>query len=315
MDIAKPLDHGGNLDEACRMYGGARSNWLDLSTGINPNPYPIGEIDPSNWNGLPDKQAFVALESAARVFWNVPETMDVLAAPGCSAIIAQIPTLFEQGAVYIPGPTYNEHEAAFVYHGWKVVPDAKGANLSVIVHPNNPTGTFHTEIPQTELQIVDESFCDVAPGRTLIHDMPAKGGIVLKSFGKFWGLAGLRLGFAIGDPELIADLRKRLGPWAVSGPALAVGTRALQDQEWAQKIRTDLEGAQRQLDQIILPHVEGALGDVSLFRTYVSVDAKGLHERLARHHIWTRLFPYNPNWIRIGLPPQNGWARLEAALR
>lgn len=305
-------DHGGNLDAACRKYGGTRADWLDLSTGINPNPYDIGAVDAHAWHALPDQNAFATLEAAARQFWNVPDDMAVLIAPGCSSVIAQIPTLFAPGYVAIPGPTYNEHEAAFRFHGWTIAGDASDA--SVIVHPNNPTGMYHGPIPQTAVRIIDESFCDVDPGQSKIADVPTKGTLILKSFGKFWGLAGLRLGFAIGDPQLIAALRKRLGPWAVSGPALAIGTRALQDMKWADETRLSLFDAAQRLDTLLLAHVDQVLGHVPLFRTYVTEDAQELHQRLARHHIWTRVFPYNASWVRIGLPPNEGWKRLEAAL-
>ncbi|MEO0357388.1 MAG: threonine-phosphate decarboxylase [Pseudomonadota bacterium] len=305
-------DHGGNIDAAVARYGGARADWMDLSTGINPCPYPAHVGAPDAWTALPDKAAQDALLTAARQFWAVPPDAAILAAPGCSALIAQIPTLWPTGTVQIAQPTYNEHAASFGYHGWTVTQVL--ADVSVHVHPNNPTGAFHAPETLTPTCVIDESFCDIAPDRSLIAQAGYAGRLVLKSFGKFWGLAGLRLGFAIGDPALIDALKNRLGPWAVSGPALNIGTKALSDPDWATQTRVQLAQMAMQLDAIMAPHVNDTIGDVSLFRTYAVADARHLQDHLARHHIWTRTFPYSDHWIRLGLPHPTQLHRLKAAL-
>ncbi|MGB1235051.1 MAG: threonine-phosphate decarboxylase [Planktomarina sp.] len=306
----QPRDHGGNLDAAVARFGGARADWIDLSTGINPVAYPVPNLDGDVWSALPDQGAYDRLIGAARTFWSVPEDAAILAAPGCSALIAQIPTLRPAGQVQIADATYNEHRAAFLAQGWTV----GAGQAEVIVHPNNPTGDFATTAPVALLTVIDESFCDVASNRSLIASASRDGVIILKSFGKFWGLAGMRLGFAIGDPALIADLKDRLGPWAVSGPALQVGAAALQDHAWAAETRTRLVADAAHLDALMAQHGAVPMGDVSLFRTYEAPDAAALQTRLAKAHIWTRVFPYAPNWIRLGLPAPDQWARLESAL-
>lgn len=307
--MAEKADHGGGIDAAVSQFGGTRHDWVDLSTGINPIPYPLGELPADLWNALPDEAAFQRLEQAARAFWNIPRSAAVLAAPGASALIARMPSLAPPGAVDIPGPTYNEHARAFTAQGWGL---AEAAETRVIVHPNNPDGRLWRASDLAPMTIIDESFCDIAPDATLMAQATRPNTVILKSFGKFWGLAGLRLGFAIGDPVLIGKLAQGIGPWAVSGPALAIGARALADTAWAEATRTRLATDAARLDALIgLPVV----GGTSLFRLYESDDSLALQTRLARAHIWTRIFPYSSRWIRLGLPGSPAhWARLEQAL-
>lgn len=306
-------DHGGGLDAAVAQYGGSRADWIDLSTGINPVPYPVGDLPADAWTALPDAGAFAALEQAARTFWNIPPAASVLAAPGASALIARLPLLRPAGQVDIPQPTYNEHWAAFQAAGWTqgaTAPDAR-----VVVHPNNPTGTWYeADSLSAPLTIIDESFCDIAPDRSLIVHAATPGRIVLKSFGKFWGLAGLRLGFAIGLPQDIDALKAALGPWPVSGPALAIGTQALRDHDWASRTRARLNADAARLDGLIQGAGAELVGGTSLFRLYHVDDAARWQDRLARHQILGRIFPYSDHFLRLGLPAPHKWPRLERAL-
>lgn len=307
-------DHGGGLDGAIETHGGARADWIDLSTGINPQPYPVSDLTPEDWTALPDHGAFARLSEAARRFWRVPEGATILPAPGASALIARIPALAPAGAVQITRPTYNEHAAAFAAQGWKVRPDGP-AQARVIVHPNNPDGrTWQTADADAPLTVIDESFCDVTPEASLVRLAERTGVVVLKSFGKFWGLAGLRLGFAIGQPELIARLNDLTGPWAVSGPALRIGAQALSDDGWATATRQRLARDAARLDALMTGNGAQLVGGTTLFRLYRVDDAAAWQSQLARACIWSRVFPYSETFLRLGLPPENGWARLEAAL-
>ncbi len=307
-------DHGGGLDAATRRFGGDRSDWLDLSTGVNPHPFAISGLVQSDWTQLPDHEAFQTLTDAARRFWNVPKGADILPTPGASAIIARIPALAKAGRVEITQPTYNEHAAAFAAQGW-VVQDDGPADARVIVHPNNPDGRLWGQADTAApLTIIDESFCDVTPDNSLIHLADQPGKIVLKSFGKFWGLAGLRLGFAIAKPALIAHLNDLIGPWAVSGPALRIGTQALQDTEWADATRARLTQDAGRLDALVLSKGAELAGGTDLFRLFQVDNAANWQDRLARAFIWSRIFPYSKTYLRLGLPPSEGWSRLEAAL-
>ncbi|MGR3467006.1 MAG: aminotransferase class I/II-fold pyridoxal phosphate-dependent enzyme, partial [Shimia sp.] len=147
----------------------------------------------------------------------------------------------------------------------------------------------------------DESFCDIC-SHSHIAASTRPGTIILKSFGKFWGLAGLRLGFAIGDPALIEPLRQRLGPWAVSGPALSIGATALEDERWASRARLHLSAAAARTDTVMFEAGATLIGGTSLFRLYEVADAEAAYGHFARHHILTRTFPYSDTWLRLGLP-------------
>lgn len=313
--MKEPRDHGGGVDAAIHQFGGQRSDWLDLSTGINPVAYPLPQFSQNAWSALPDQRAFSDLEHAARKFWNVPESAAVLAAPGASALIARIPHLsVPKGSVRIIDETYNEHAAAFRAAGWTV--SNSGNDASVTVHPNNPTGAYTSTklLPKTSLNVIDESFCDVAPALSHIAQAREPNTLILKSFGKFWGLAGLRLGFVIGDPKLVDELRETLGPWQVSGPAITTGIAALKDFDWARETRMRLAtDADRMNDLLQSAGVETIAG-TTLFQLYHVDDSQKWFEKLAQSHILSRIFPYSNSWLRLGLPAPDRWDHLESAL-
>lgn len=319
---AQKRDHGGGLDAAAARFGGTPRDWLDLSTGINPRPYPLGKIPEAAWQRLPGDGAMAALLDAARGFWNVPDEAAILAAAGASPLIALMPELAAGQPAYIPGPTYNEHAAAFTARGQGQPFDDPSHPVHVYVHPNNPDGRLWPEVGGRSLTVIDESFCDVTPTASHIARTARPGTVVLKSFGKFWGLAGLRLGFAIAHPDTLrssasgAPLADLMGPWTVSGPALEIGARALRDTAWAEATRTRLDADADRLDALIGGTGAACIGGTTLFRTYAMPDrATRWQEQLARHHIWSRIFPYSDNWLRLGLPGSEAdWSRLEAAL-
>ncbi|HCP82257.1 MAG TPA: threonine-phosphate decarboxylase [Octadecabacter sp.] len=314
--MSEKRDHGGGLDAAVAEYGGVRGDWLDLSTGINPVPYPVGELSADAWTALPDQGAMDRLLAAARAFWNVPDGAQIVAANGASALIAQMPRLASEtdDSVYIPTPTYNEHAAAFRAADFHVMehpdPDER---VQVFVHPNNPTGTWKSAeaVSSRRMNIIDESFCDIAPAKSHITLTDQGGIIVLKSFGKFWGLAGARLGFAICGEAEARKLRNGLGPWAVSGPSLEIGARALADVAWAEETRVRLAADAVRLDNLVgLPVV----GGTDLFRLYEVEDAEAAQAHLAKGRVWSRIFPYSKTWLRLGLPHPDRWDQLEAAV-
>lgn len=311
---SRARDHGGRIDAAIKRFGGARDGWLDLSTGINPIPYPLPDIPAADWQNLPDEGAEDALLAAARRFWRLPDGADIVASQGASALIATLPHLSSPSSVQIKTQSYNEHAAAFDAAGWQV--GEHPASARVIVHPNNPDGALWDgrDMPPG-LLIIDESFCDINPAQSRVDLATDPNTVILKSFGKFWGLAGLRLGFAIGDHSIIANLRDRLGPWSVSGPALRIGQQALSDPDWATATRQKLANDADRLDALLSDAGIQTLGGTSLFRLYHTQNATAFFDHLGAHHILCRTFPYDNNWIRLGLPGGNAdWAQLTTAL-
>ncbi len=317
-------DHGGDLDRARAVYGG--SDWIDLSTGINPVAYPMPDLPWHALTALPTAEDVATLEAAAAKAYGT--TADVVALSGAQAAIQLVPRLRLPGCASVLAPSYNEHAAALAAQGWRVSEVAEpesmaGADLAVVVNPNNPDGRRWTPealaalADRVGLLVVDESFADPHPKQSLAPRLAALGErvLILRSFGKFYGLAGLRLGFALGGPETTTSLRSLAGPWAVSGPAIAAGKVALADSAWQAKTIARLTRDASRLDAL----ADGAgwrlVGGTLLFRTYETGDAVAAQARLARAAIWSRVFPYSAGWLRLGLPGHEAvWARLAAAL-
>lgn len=317
----KPRDHGGNLAEAVFRHGGDAADWLDLSTGINPVAYAVPRMAAEAWTRLPEAGALAGLTHAAARAYEVAPEAKVVAAPGASALIRLMPRLATPARVAIPGPTYNEHAAAFAAAGWEVTDrPGPGVTAAVIVNPNNPDGRLWTRAEllvmadAMDLLVVDESFMDPDPAESVAPDAGAEGLVVLRSFGKFYGLAGLRLGFAITGPVTAARIADALGPWAVSGPAITVGCAALSDMDWTERTRARLAADAARLRTAAARAGWQPVGGTALFQTFETGDARAAQQALARHRIWTRIFPYAPGWIRLGLPAPADWPRVEAAL-
>lgn len=327
------MKHGGDLTEAIARHGGASESWLDLSTGINPWSWPIPQQLPERvWHHLPTRAEADGLIRAARKTYGVPDGADIVAAAGTQALIQLLPYLAAPGPVAIVGPTYNEHALAWRNAGHPVIAidnlDAcpEGAVHAVIVNPNNPDGRV-TDLAALKRMaarlrdrggwlVVDEAFADVVPDISavaLCNDGPV---VILRSFGKFYGLAGLRLGFAIAAAGTVERIATALGPWACSGPALWVGTAALGDQPWADRMRNALQQQSRKLDEVLMKAGFVIAGGTPLFRLARHADALKLHTALARRHIWCRSFDWADDLLRFGLPADAaGLDRLAAALR
>jgi len=317
-------DHGGNLDEAIRLYGGTPDEWIDLSTGINRQPYPVPFIKPSAWTALPGIGGVVALIGAARAAYATQGP--VLPLAGAQAAIQLIPRLAAPGRARIITPTYNEHAAALRGMGWQVeevgTPEAlAGADLAVIVNPNNPDGRQMESarllalLPKVGRLVVDESFADPTPSLSLAPQAGQDGLIILRSFGKFFGLAGLRLGFALTSAADAAALAQLAGPWSVSGPALQIGALALADTAWMAATRLRLHAEAKRVDALAAEAGWNPAGGTALFRLYETPNADQAQRRLARARIWSRSFPYSLHWLRLGLPGSAvEWERLAAAM-
>lgn len=318
-------EHGGNLDAAIARYGGAADDWIDLSTGINRVPYPLPPLNAQSWAALPTQTAVTQTLDAARAAYGNTTAWGVVLS-GAQAAIQLLPQVLSKRHAVVLAPTYNEHAAAFHTNNWQVterpaLQDLKGADAAVVVNPNNPDGRRFAPAELRALAagvgtlIVDESFADPTPETTLLTKPLAPNAIILRSFGKFFGLAGLRLGFAFGPEPIIQTMAERAGPWAVNGPALAIGACALRDAGWQTETRRRLAADATRLDALAQASGWRLVGGTALFRTYDTGGGAAAQAHLARHHIWSRAFSAQPSWLRLGLPAPCEWLRVEVALK
>jgi cobalamin biosynthesis protein CobC len=318
--------HGGDLALATAVYGTPREGWLDLSTGINPHPYPAGVVDLSLLHRLPPSVALDHLEAAARSAYGAPTSVSLIATPGTEIAIRSMAFVAPPGPVAIVSPTYRSHGEAWGNVGRTVVtvaaPDGvpPGTAIAVVANPNNPDGrvtdpsALAALAGRVDLLVVDEAFADLTPHASLVPRLDGLNAVVLRSFGKFFGLPGLRLGFAMGHSRIVARLAALLGDWPVSGPAIAIGTTALSDNAWQAAMRAQLAAGAARLCAVLAEHGHAIRGATNLFALIEHTDAAMLHQRLARQGIWTRAFEEQPTWLRIGLPATDAdFVRLEAA--
>ncbi len=317
--------HGGRLADAALQFPDAPCPWVDLSTGINPHAWAGPRADGAALRRLPDPAETAALEAGAAAAFGV-RAEQVIAFPGAEAALRALPRLTGARSVAIMAPTYGGHAQAWAAASCAVHPfiwqsPVPQAGALVVVNPNNPDGRA---LPVAEIMslasperllIVDESFVEVTPELSVAAQASERV-IVLRSFGKFYGLAGVRLGFLLAGPGLCARLRAELGDWPVSAEAIAAGRGAYADPTWADATRVRLTVDAARLDALLRGAGFEIVGGTSLFRLTASPRAGFWFNHLAGHGILLRPFAYQPGWLRFGLPgtaPE--WARLETALR
>jgi len=321
------LEHGGRLREAATRYDIPLADWLDLSTGINPHGWPVPQVPASCWARLPEDDD--GLEQAAQ---NYYEAEHVLPVAGSQAAIQTLPRLRPHSRVAVLDPGYAEHAGAWRRAGHEVTAVAaehldeaiQGSDVLLLIHPNNPTGA---RFPVEQLLnwnarlaarggwlVIDEAFMDVTSEHSLCHYSARPGLIVLRSLGKFFGLAGARVGFVCAQPTLLARLHTLLGPWTVNAPARWVASAALKDRAWQDKARQHLRADGARLQDLLAQHGLAPDGGCALFHWLHAPYAQALHEALARQGILTRLFTETSS-LRFGLPCNAAdWVRLDAAL-
>ncbi|MBK1728302.1 threonine-phosphate decarboxylase [Halorhodospira halophila] len=324
-------EHGGNLDQATARFGLPREGWVDLSTGINPTPFPLTPAPDAAWHRLPEADD---LEARAAEHYRAGNNA-ALALPGSQAAISLLPALEPPGYVAIPAPEYAEHARAWQRWGHRVerlTADCIAAGpprrlpwqTMVLSHPNNPTGTRHSAATllawcdalaaEGGQLIVDEAFCDAEPETSLAPSAGRPGLVLLRSLGKFYGLAGARVGFLLGPQALRQRLADLLGPWPVAGPARHAARQALADSAWQDRQRHVLAASSERLDHLLTRAGLAPTGGTALFRWTPCHDARQRQAELARAGIWVRAFDA-PAGLRFGLPgPESDWQRLAAAL-
>ena len=321
--------HGGRIDAARTAFPDAPADWIDLSTGISPFAWD-GTPDPAVLTALPSPDALAVLEAAAAAAFGVADPATVVAVPGSDLALRLLGRMFGAGPdprIAVAAPCYSGHVAC-----WPVPPavlpvdtlplSAAGHDVVLLANPNNPDGrrvertvllrTARLLLDAGGWLIVDEAFADVTAGDSLA-DSAAGGLILLRSFGKFFGLPGLRLGFVIAPRPVAHALRGWLGDWPLSGPAIAIGTAAYHDLGWQRAQRTRLTEAADRLDLLLAAAGLPIHGGTALFRLTGGGDP--LFRHLAGHAILTRPFAEDDGRLRIGIPgTEPHWQRLAAAL-
>lgn len=322
-----PLPHGGRLQQAARVYGLPLTHWLDLSTGINPLGWPVPLLPPECWQRLPEDDDGLA-EVAAGYYGSA----HLLPCAGSQQAIQALPRLRAPGRVGLLQPSYAEHAHAWRTAGHQVVAvqaetlDAQLDRLDVLllVNPNNPTGerfsagqllAWHARLAgRGGWLVVDEAFMDVTPGDSLAAQTGADGLVVLRSLGKFFGLAGARVGFVLAWPALLRQLAALFGPWAVNHPAREVVRLALSDLPWQQAARAELTQHSARLAALLSAAGLPPQGGTPLFHYVPTPAAAAIHDALARQGILVRRFE-QPAALRFGLPGgESEWFRLASAL-
>lgn len=323
--------HGGGLAAARRLFPHAPEPWLDLSTGINAAPFPFAPVSAAAHARLPEAESIAALEAAAAESFGLGAEAGIVAAPGTQAVIQLLPRLLGAKKVAILGFTYAEHERVWAASGAEVVicdrlDELSRADLSVVVNPNNPDGRLCDPRDLRDLArgmaaegkslIVDEAFIDLMPREiSLAPLLPLPGVVVLRSFGKTFGLAGLRLGFALGEASLTNALRDALGPWAVSGAAVEIGMEAYRDHAWLNQTAARLTRDCTRLDALLAAAGFEIVGGTPLFRLARHERAQQIFWRLCGAGVLTRPFAARPDWLRFGVPHgEEDFARLDATL-
>ncbi len=308
--------HGGRISAAEALFPQAPRPWLDLSTGINPRPYPAPAATRRDLTRLPDPEALADLEAvAAQAFGAAPER--VAATPGTEAALRLLPRLLGASSVAIGRPTYGGHLDAWRAAGAEIVPEGAPAEAWVVVNPNNPDGRVtptETLVPGQGWLVVDEAFADPHPEASVAAQAGGRL-VVLRSFGKFYGLPGLRLGFLLAEPALAARVREAFGDWPVSTPAILAGRAAYTDHAWRERTRRRLARDRARLDGLLESAGLQVLGGTDLFRLARSDDAEAVFLRLTRAGVLCRPFD-QAGLLRFGLPGRPAdWDRLAAALQ
>lgn len=321
------LEHGGRLQRAAREHGIAVADWLDLSTGISPFPWPVPDLPASAWHRLPEDDDGL-LEAAA----NYYDTRQLLPVAGSQAAIQALPMLRSPSRVGVVAPGYAEHAQAWERAGHAVSLASIGSLLNtasefdviVLIHPNNPAAQMldvrqllrlHHQLAATGgWLVVDEAFMDVTPQRSLCPYAGREGLIVLRSVGKFFGMAGARAGFVAADESLREALREQLGPWTLSGPTRHALKLALADKAWHAQTRQRLPQLSTRLADVLARHGLAPTAGCAMFQWCCDARAETIHQQLAARGILTRLFQ-TPASLRFGLPADDAaFERLDSTL-
>lgn len=321
------IEHGGQLRKIAKDIPIPLENWLDLSTGISPYSWPIPEIPKSVWSRLPEPDD--GLEKAAQAYYGVDNLLPI---SGSQSAIQLLPQLRARSCVAMLPLCYAEHCHAWAKHQHRIrymdieqmESSIDSLDVIVLVNPNNPTGGWvdserlmrwhNTLAAKGGWLIVDEAFIDSNPDQSLVPFSDRRGLIVLRSLGKFFGLAGIRIGFLMAEKALLQQVHDILGPWATNGPGRYIAGRALKDHRWQSIQASALSSASKRLYQTLEEHRLKPSGGCDLFQWVLCNHAEKLYRHLIESGILIRKFQ-QPQSVRFGLPgDENAWNRLKTSL-
>lgn len=327
------LEHGGNLAAAAKQYDIPLENWLDLSTGINPEGYPIAQIPAAIWQKLPLEDD--GLIEAACAYYGCQFALPTV---GSQAALQILPQLRADSKVAMPKFMYQEHANAWQANGHEVIkfdffPDEntiQQADVLLLCNPNNPTAikfsvpellSWHASLAaRGGWLVVDEAFMDITPEHSIAKYAHLEGLFVLRSLGKFFGLAGARVGFILAEEHMLKQMQEAIGPWSITGPSRLIAKQALLDKAWQEKMRVQLAENSQKLATLLTKYHLTPMSGTALFQFLPTKNAQALQQHLAQQGIWVRLFSDTPGLsaraaLRFGLPPEDGWGKLESALK
>ena len=333
LETPSALNHGGNLQQASEIYGVSMDAWLDMSTGISPWSYPVDDLPSNVWRDLPPSND--ELIATAKKYYQIDE-QNVVVSPGSQLSIRLLPQLFAKSKVALPVLGYQEHALSWKLAGHQLcfyqnveeliqlIEDGK-VDHAVVINPNNPSCEKTTKEKLSYISnsikgvlLVDEAFMDfyqTAPSQIpessfgSAISLNAENVIVVRSIGKFFGLAGLRLGFVIGLHPVLQKLQTLFQPWAINHASMLISRQALADTQWQEQQRLKIKAGAKQLEPLLFSlcqdFQELRIENTALFCSVFaqSIDVQKLHKQLAMLGVWTRMS--NPDdkqaWLRFGL--------------
>ncbi|GGB98078.1 threonine-phosphate decarboxylase [Marinobacterium zhoushanense] len=326
------LEHGGGLNAAAERYRIPRSQWLDLSTGINPQGWPVPAIPGEVFARLPE--ADDELEMAAAAYYGSDQLLPLAGSQQAIQLLPRLrKALCGSARVGVLTPGYAEHRHHWQLHGHRVLGlsvlqieiQLPQLDVLVLINPCNPSSC---SFPREQLErwhrqlaarggwlVVDEAFIDATQEQSLIGPVIPEGLIILRSLGKFFGLAGLRVGFLFADAELREAVANEMGPWALAHPSRWLATRALLDRQWQRQAQASLHHQQRRLVQLLQQYFAQPVRSTSLFAWVATEQAGAIQQRLALGAVLVRRFD-DPPGLRFGLPGTEAqWRQLERVLQ
>ena len=320
------LKHGGRLLSAVNKYSIKKSDWLDLSTGINPCGWPVPEMPANVFQRLPETND--GLELAAAEYY---QNTSLLPIAGSQAAIQLLPELRDKIRVLLPRLGYREHEYHWRQQGHDIrlyktadlKKELQDTDVLVVINPNNPTGEcigteqlleWHQQlVSKGGWLIVDEAFMDARCENSLVSYGGCKGLIILRSVGKFFGLAGIRSGFVFAEDRLLSQMEEALGTWSVSSVARYITKLALSDKRWQEQTKIRLRSESEKLQVCLQASFRQQPEGCDLFQTLMLPQASDVYKQLAQQGVLVRLLD-NEQGLRFGLPLPSQWPKLEQVL-